>query len=72
MFRRTSDDSSRFTSIKTHEDEPEAPRVRDTVTKERALEEYKRAVDPPQEMNTTSGMKGNSRWRKVWHDFQLK
>ena len=43
LFRRTSDDSSvrRFTPINIHEDEPEAPRVRDIVAKERASEEYK-------------------------------
>ena len=43
LFRRTSDNSSvrRFPPINIHEDEPKAPRVRDTVTKERALEEYK-------------------------------
>jgi len=47
LFRRTSDDNSKFTPIKH---EPEAPRVRDTMTGEIAPEEYKRAVDPPQEM----------------------
>ena len=43
LFWRTSDDSSvrRFTPINIHEDEPEDPRVRDTVTKERDSEEYK-------------------------------
>ena len=43
MFRRTSNDSSvrRFIPINIHEDEPEAPRVRDTVVEKRALEEYK-------------------------------
>ena len=42
MFRRISDDSSvrRFTPITIHEDESEAPRVRDTVAKEIDLEEY--------------------------------
>ena len=43
LFRRTSDDSSirRFTPINRHEDEPKVPRVRDTVMRERASEEYK-------------------------------
>ena len=40
LFQRKSDDNSRFTPINIHEDEPEAPRVRDTVTEEIALEEY--------------------------------
>ena len=31
----------RFTPINIHKDEPEALRVRDTVAKERASEEYK-------------------------------
>ena len=61
MFRRTSDDSSRFTPINIHEDEPEATRVKDTVTEERASKEYKRAIDPPREMKTTLGMRDNSR-----------
>ena len=61
MFQRTSDDNSRFTLINIHEDESEAPRVRDTVTKERASEEYKRVVDQPLEMKTTLGMRDNSR-----------
>ena len=39
LFRRTSDDSSRFTPISIHEDEPEAFRVKDTIAKERASEE---------------------------------
>ena len=47
LFLTTSDDSSRFTSINIHEDELEAPRVKDTVAEERASEEYKRAVDIP-------------------------
>ena len=47
LFRRTSDDNSKFTPIKH---EPEAPRVRDIMTEEIAPEEYKRAVDPPREM----------------------
>ena len=55
MFQRTSDDISRFTPINIHKDEPEAPKVRDTVTKERDSEEYEnhdmtdpqRPVDPP-------------------------
>ena len=55
LFRRTSDDNSRFTPINIHEDEPEAPRVRYTVIEERASKEYKRAVDPPREMNATLG-----------------
>ena len=61
MFRRISDDSSRFTPINLHKDEPEAPRVRNTVTEERALEEYKRAADPPREMKTTLGTRDNDR-----------
>ena len=65
MFRRTSDDSSRLTTINIHEDEPKSPRVRDTMMKERAPEEYKRTVDPPQNMRTTLGMRDNSRRRKV-------
>ena len=32
LFRRTSDYSSRFAPINIHEDEPKAPRVRDTMT----------------------------------------
>ena len=36
MFQRTSDDSSRFTPIRKHKDEPEA-----SIVKERASEEYK-------------------------------
>ena len=41
LFRRTSDDNSvkRFTPINIHEDEPEAPRFRDTMVKERTSEE---------------------------------
>ena len=58
MFRRTSDDNSKFTPIKH---EPEAFRVRDTMTEEIAPEEYKRVVDPPQEMKTILGMRDNSR-----------
>ena len=40
LFRRISDDSSVriFTPINIHEDEHEAPMVRDTVAEERALE----------------------------------
>ena len=41
MFQRTSDESSIFSPINIHEDEPEAPRVKDTVVEKRALEEYK-------------------------------
>ena len=43
MFRRTSDDSSvrRYNPINIHEDEYEAPRVRDTMVEETTLEEYK-------------------------------
>ena len=43
LFRRTSDDSlvRRYNPINIHEDEPESPRVRDTVAEERDLEEYK-------------------------------
>ena len=43
MFRRTSDDSSvrKFTPISIHENEPEAPRFRDTMEGERASEEHK-------------------------------
>ena len=36
LIRITSDDSSRFTPINIHEDEPEAPRVRDTMMEEKA------------------------------------
>ena len=36
LFRRKSDDSSRFTPISIHEDEPEA-----SIEKEKASEEYK-------------------------------
>ena len=36
LFRRTSDDSSRFTSISIHEDEPEA-----SIEKEKDSKEYK-------------------------------
>ena len=36
LFRRTSEDNSRFTSISIHKDEPEA-----SIAKERASEEYK-------------------------------
>ena len=61
MIRRIRDNSSRFTPINIHEDELEAPRVRDTVTEERNSEEYKRVVDPPQEMKSTLGTRGNSR-----------
>ena len=61
MFQRKSDDNSRFTLINIHKDEFESPRVRDTMTKERASEEYKRTVDPPREMKTTLGMRDNSR-----------
>ena len=61
LFRRTSDDHSRFTPINIHKYEPEAPRVRDTVIEERASEEHKRAVDPPREMKTTLGTRDNSR-----------
>ena len=72
LFQRTSDDNSRFTPINIHEDEPKALRVKDTVTEERALEQYKRVVDPPQEMKTILGTRDNSRWIKVWMDFQTK
>ena len=72
LFWRTSDDCWRFTPISIHEDELEAPRARDIVTEERASKEYKRVVDPPREMNTILGTRDNSRWRKVWQDFQLK
>ena len=43
LFQRTSDKSSAriFTPINIHEDEFEAPRVRDTMMEEIALEEYK-------------------------------
>ena len=41
LFRRTSDDSSIFTPISIHEEELEASRVKDTIVKERASEEYK-------------------------------
>ena len=61
MFRRTSDDSSRFTPINIHEYELEAPKVRGTMTEERDSEKYKREVDPPQEVNTTLGTRHNSR-----------
>ena len=61
MFQRASDDISIFTPINIHEDEPEAPKVRDTVIEQRDSEEYKRVVDPPQEMKTTLGMRDNSR-----------
>ena len=67
MFQRTSNESSRFTQINIHEDEPEAPRVRETMMEERASEEYKRIVNLPRKMNTTLGMRDNS--RKVWRDF---
>ena len=60
LFRITSDDSSRFTPINIHEDEPESPRVRDTVREERASEEYKREVDPPREMKNILGTRDNS------------
>ena len=63
MFRRTSYDNlvRIFIPINIHEDEPKAPRVRDTMTEERASEEYKRVVDPPREINTTLGVRDNSR-----------
>ena len=48
LFWRTSDDNSRFTPINIHEDELEAPRVRETMIEEKSSEEYKRAVDTPQ------------------------
>ena len=40
MFRRINDDRpvKRFIPINKHEDEPEAPRARDTMTEERASE----------------------------------
>ena len=41
LFQRTSDDNSRFTPISIHEYEPEASQVKDTITKEKASEEYK-------------------------------
>ena len=71
LFQRTSEDNSRFTPINIHKDEPKALRVRDTVT-ERASEEYKRVIDPPLEMKIILGKRNNSRWRKVWWDFQTK
>ena len=40
MLRRTSDDSSIFTPISIHEEEPEASQVKDTMAKERASEEH--------------------------------
>ena len=61
MFRRTSDENSRFTPINIHEYEPEAPRVRDIMKEERASEKYKKAADPPREMKTILGMRNNSR-----------
>ena len=69
LLWRTSDDSSSFTLINIHKDEPEAPRVRDIMTEERASKEYKRAVDPPQELNITLGTRDNSRWIKVWWEL---
>ena len=44
-----------------HKDEPEDPKVIDTVMEERSSEEYKRVGDPPREMNTTLGTRDNSR-----------
>ena len=43
LLRRTSDGSSvrRYNPINIHEDESEAPRVRDIVEEERASKEYK-------------------------------
>ena len=41
LFQRTSNDSSRFTPIRIHEEEPEASQVKDTIAKERGSEEYK-------------------------------
>ena len=38
LVLKTSDENSRFTPINIHEDEPEATRVKDTMTEERALE----------------------------------
>ena len=32
LFRRTSDGNSKFTPINIHKDEPEVPRVKDTMT----------------------------------------
>ena len=40
-FQRTSKESSSFTPISIHEEEPEASWVKDTIAKERASEEYK-------------------------------
>ena len=61
LFQRKSDVSSRFTPINIHKDELEAPRVRDSVTEERASKEYKREVDPPRKMKTTLGTRDHSR-----------
>ena len=41
LFRRTSNDSSRFTPIRIHEEEPEASWFKDTLAKERASKEFK-------------------------------
>ena len=60
MFQRASDEIPRFTPINIHKYEPGAPRVKDTVMEEIASEEYKRAVDPPREMNTGLGKRDNS------------
>ena len=43
MFQRTSDENlvRLFITVNPHEDGPEASKVRDTVTEQRASEEYK-------------------------------
>ena len=75
---------NKWWQFETHSNkhESEAPTVRDTTTKERA-------VDPPWRIKTTMGMRDNSRWRKecykrnydqritvdhgewcIWYDFE--
>ena len=48
LFRRTSNDSSRFTPISIHEEEPKASQVKYTIAKKELQKNIKRMVDTPQ------------------------
>ena len=61
LFRRTSDDNSKFTPINMNLKLPGSK----TPWRKKELQ---RAVDPPWRMKTTMGTKDNSRWRKQCYE----
>ena len=69
LFWRTSDDNSRFTPINMN---LKLPGWETPWWKKELQKNIRRAVDPPQEMNTTLGMRDSSRWIKLWREFQTK